>query len=62
MNFAALADLATQLGAFGVAVIVVWALMTERLVPRARLDEMRRERDELQTQLDLERARNEPHG
>ena len=45
MDLGLLASIASELGALGVSVLVLAALMSERLVPKGRLDDMRRERD-----------------
>lgn len=45
MDLASLASILAELGALGVSALVVIALMTERLVPKGRLDDMRTERD-----------------
>ncbi len=60
MNFAAIAELASSAGAFGLAVLIIYLLMSERLIPRRRLDEKQKEVEECHDELELERARNEP--
>lgn len=52
MDLATLATIIGQIGALGVSVLVLVALMTERLVPRGRLDDMRRDRDACAKQVD----------
>lgn len=44
-----------DLGALGASALVIWALVTERLVPRGRVDELLKERDDIR----LERRTND---
>jgi hypothetical protein len=59
MDIVGLTDLASDIGALGISIIVIWALLTERLIPRGRLTEMRDDRDTLHHELEVERARHE---
>lgn len=63
MNFAVLADLAAELGAFGVAALVIWAILTGRLITKGHhvevVDALHEELKDLQRDYDLERARHE---
>ena len=59
MDIAGLTDLAANIGALGVSILVIWGFLTERLIPRSRLDEMRDERDALHNELEIERARHQ---
>lgn len=59
MDIVGLTNLLSDLGALGVSVIIIWAFLTDRVVTKGRLTEMRDERDAVQTELDLERARHE---
>lgn len=45
----------TDMGALGVAAIVIWGLMTERLVPRGRLDERAKDLDKVEVDAKTER-------
>ena len=59
MDLGTVATIIGQIGALGVSVLVLVALVREWLVPRGRLDDMRRDRDKLAKQVedlvDLER-------
>jgi hypothetical protein len=59
MDIVGLTDLLSDIGALGVSVLVIWGLLTDRLVPRGRLDEMRTQRDKAEAALELERARHD---
>lgn len=52
MDLSALASIASELGALGVSVLVLVAMLTERLVPKGRLDDMRKERDAAHERVD----------
>lgn len=45
MDIVGLTTIAGQIGALGISIIVIWALLTERLVPHGRLEEAHQERD-----------------
>lgn len=45
MDISTLATIVGQIGALGVSLFVLIALLREWLVPKGRLDDMRRERD-----------------
>ena len=45
MDLASIATIIGQIGALGVSVLVLVAMISERLVPKGRLDDMRRDRD-----------------
>jgi hypothetical protein len=45
VDLSTVASIASELGALGVSLLVLVGLITERLVPKGRLDDMRRERD-----------------
>jgi hypothetical protein len=49
----------SDIGALGVAGIVIWAMVTERLVPKGRLDDKQKELDDCKEEMHLERARYE---
>jgi hypothetical protein len=57
MDLGQLAAVLSQLGAFGVAVFVLFAMLTERLVPRGRLDELRKRLDDCESELSIRRQR-----
>lgn len=59
MDLVGLTDLASDIGALGISILVIWALLTERLIPRGRLDDKQRELDECHRANELERARHE---
>ena len=59
MDIVGLTNLLSNIGALGVSLLIIWAFLTDRVVTRGRLDDMRDERDAVQAQLDLERARHE---
>jgi hypothetical protein len=59
MDIVGLTDLASDIGALGISKIVIWGLLTERLIPRGRMNEMREERDRIAHELEVERARHE---
>ena len=50
MDIVGLTTIAGQIGALGISIIVIWALLTERLVPHGRLERHRAE--ELDLRLD----------
>jgi hypothetical protein len=59
MDIVGLTDLASDIGALGISLLVIWGLLTDRLVTRGRLDDMREQRDQLHNELEVERARHE---
>jgi hypothetical protein len=63
VNWAVLADLAAELGAFGVAAIVLVSIVTGRLITKGHhneiVDVLTKELDECHRTHDLERARHE---
>lgn len=59
MDIVGLTNLLSNIGALGVSALIVWAFLTDRVVTKGRLQEMRDERDAVQRELDLERARHE---
>jgi hypothetical protein len=59
MDIVGLTDLASDIGALGLSIIIIWALLTDRIVTRGRLDEMRQQRDSFHDELEIERARHE---
>lgn len=63
MNFAVLADLAAELGAFGVAAIVLVSIVTGRLITKGHhvevVENMQKELDKANEEMALERARHE---
>jgi hypothetical protein len=59
MDIVGLTDLASDIGALGISIIVIWGLLTERLIPRGRLLEMRQRCEDCDHELEVERARHE---
>lgn len=63
MNWAVLADLAAQLGAFGVAAIVLVAIVTGRLITKGHhveiVTKLEDDLKDCREELSLERARHE---
>lgn len=59
MDLVGLTDLLSDIGALGVSALIIWALLTGRVVPRGQVDELRTDRDRIQAELDVERARHE---
>lgn len=62
MDLVGLTNLARDVGILGISFLVIWALLTERLIPKARLDEMRQQRDDAMHELQRERDRHERAG
>jgi hypothetical protein len=59
MDIVGLTNLLSNIGALGVSALIIWALLRGWVVTKGRLDEMRDQRDLLQHELDVERARHE---
>lgn len=63
MNWAVLADLAAELGAFGVAALVIIAIVSGRLITRGHhnevVDGLKDDLKDLHEEMALERARHE---
>jgi hypothetical protein len=59
VDIVGLTDLASDIGALGISLLVIWGLLTDRLMTKGRLDEMREQRDEFHAELQMERARHE---
>lgn len=59
MDILGLTNLLAQIGALGVSALVIWGLLTERIVPKGRLEEERKRAEDCQRQLEVERARHE---
>jgi hypothetical protein len=53
MNPAALLDIISRGGIVGVGIVLVWALLTDRLVPRRRLDEEKLWRHDFMVRFDM---------
>ena len=45
MDIVGLTGIASEIGALGVSLIVIWALLTERLLPKGRLEDARHEHE-----------------
>jgi len=59
MDVLQIADLASDLGVIGVCILVIWGLLTGRMVPKGHVDELRKEIDECHREIQLERARHD---